>query len=70
MSDKVITQKSGYLDHIEYGDVVLADRSFDVHDDLALIGAQLEIPAFTIGKSQLSRGEVEKSRRLACSYSR
>lgn len=70
VSDKVITQKSGFLDHIEYGDVVLADRSFDVHDDLALIGAQLEIPAFTIGKSQLSREEVEKSRRLACSYSR
>ena len=65
MSDKVITQKSGFLDHIEYGDVVLADRDFNIHDDLALIGAQLEIPAFTRGKSQLSREEVEKSRRLA-----
>lgn len=65
VSDKVITQKCGILDHIEYGDVVLADRGFNIQDDLALIGARLEIPSFTRGKTQLSRAEVEKSRRLA-----
>ena len=65
VSDKVITQKSGLLDHLEYGDVVLADRGFNVHDELALVGARLEIPSFTKGKTQLSRAEVEKSRRLA-----
>jgi len=59
VSDKVITQKSGFLDHIEYGDVVLADRGFNIHNDLALIGAQIEITAFMRGKSQLSREEVE-----------
>ncbi len=38
---------------------------FNIHDELALIGARLQIPAFTKGKKQLSREEVEISRRLA-----
>ena len=53
MSDKVITQRCGFLDHIEFGDV-LADHGFNIHDDLAVRGAKLDIPAFTKGKSQLS----------------
>lgn len=57
-------QKCGLLNHIEYGDVVLADRGFNIHDDLAVIGASLEIPSFTKEKTQLSRAKVEKSRRL------
>ena len=61
----MITQKCGFLDHIDYGDVVLADRGFNIQDDLAVIGARLEIPSFTKGKTQLSRAEVEKSRRLS-----
>ena len=63
--DKVITQKSGFLDKIKYGDVVMADRGFNIHDELAINGARLEIPAFTKGKKQLSREEVEKTRQLA-----
>ena len=64
MSDKIITQECGYLDRIEYGDVVLADRGFNVADELAIRGATLEIPAFTKGKMQLTQKEVEKSRQL------
>ena len=65
VSDKVITQKCGFLDHIQRGDVVLADRGFNVRDDLAIAGAYLKIPAFTKGKSQLSQKEVETTRQLA-----
>ena len=53
VSDKVITQKSGFLQHIEPGDTVLADRGFTIAEDIALCGAKLEIPAFTRGKPQL-----------------
>lgn len=35
ISDKEITQKSGFLDKIEYGDWVMADRGFNVSDELA-----------------------------------
>ena len=42
----------------------MADRGFNIAEDLALYGAKLEIPAFTKGKKQLSQ-EVEYSQRLA-----
>ena len=65
MSDKVITQKCGFLDMIEGGDLILADRGFNIADELLIRGAKLEIPAFTKGKNQLSAREVEKSRQIA-----
>ena len=55
VSDKVITQRSGFLDLLEYGDHVLADRGFLVEDDIAAHSASLVLPSFTKGKSQLSQ---------------
>ena len=65
VSDKNLTQESGFLEKIEPGDVILADRGFTVRDDIAIHGGQLEIPAFTKGKKQLSQEEVEMSKQLA-----
>ena len=65
VSDKEITQKCGFLSFLEYGDEILADRGFNVEDDLAVCGAKLLLPSFTKGKNQLSQKEVEQSRRLA-----
>ncbi len=45
--------------------MVLADRGFNITDDIALHGAQLKIPAFTRGKKQLSLEEIEMSKRLS-----
>ena len=64
-SDKEITINSGYLDHLEYGDLVLADRGFTITEEVATRGAVLQMPAFTKGKSQLSQKEVDTSRKLA-----
>ena len=36
-----------------------------MQDDIAIKGGKLEIPAFTQGKQQLSREEVERSHQLA-----
>ena len=64
-SDKAITQKSGFLNILEYGDQVLADRGFLIEEELASRGATLAIPSFTKGVKQLSMKNVENSRRLA-----
>lgn len=64
-SDKVITQRSGYLDKLEHSDQVLADRGFLISEELASHGATLIIPAFTRGKSQLSAKEIELTRQIA-----
>ena len=65
VSDKILTQESGFLNHLEPGNVVLADRGFTIESDLAVYGAKLEIPSFTRGKSQLSQREVEYSKQLS-----
>ena len=50
--DKYITEHSGYLNNLLPGDIVLADRGFDV-------------PAFTKGREQLSVREIESTREIA-----
>ena len=64
-TDKCITMNSDFLRLLEYGDVVLADRGFDIADDIALHGATLFIPSFTRGKKQLSLQDVECSQKIA-----
>ena len=60
VSDKYITDHCGMLDHLIPGDVVLADRGFDISDSVGTMHAQLHIPAFTKGKTQLSALKQEK----------
>ena len=64
-SDKYITEHSGYLNNLLPGDIILADRGFDVADSVAVMGATLDIPAFTRGREQLSAGEIENTRKIA-----
>lgn len=64
-SDKHITEQCGILDKLTQGDVVLADRGFDIADSVGLYCATLHIPAFTKGKSQLSALDVARTRKLA-----
>ena len=51
ISDKELTRKSGLLDLLEPGDLVMADRGFEIEEDLMLIGVRLNIPPFLRGKS-------------------
>lgn len=55
ISDKQLTRQSGVLDLLESGDSVMADRGFDIQDDLTPLGVKLNIPPFLKGKSQLDR---------------
>lgn len=64
-SDKVITLRSGYLEMLQHGDQVLADRGFLIAEELASRHASLVIPTFTKGKSQLSAREIEQTRKIA-----
>lgn len=64
-SDKYITERCGILQHLLPGDVVLADRGFDIDECVALQGAKLFIPAFTRGKDQLTAKDVHATRAIA-----
>ena len=65
MSDKHLTEHCGILDKLLPGDVVLADRGFDIKESVGMMQAKLHIPAFTKGKSQLSAMEVTETRTIA-----
>ncbi|XP_063414252.1 uncharacterized protein LOC134696404 [Mytilus trossulus] len=68
VSDTEIVRSSGFISSIYHhpGDQILADRGFTLQDDFASVcSAELIIPAFTKGKSQLSAEEVETSRKMS-----
>ncbi|XP_046550799.1 uncharacterized protein LOC124260515 isoform X1 [Haliotis rubra] len=64
VSDRRIVKESGFLDNLNYGDDIMADRGFLIRDLLALRGCTLNIPPFAHGK-QLSKAAVKKTRRIA-----
>jgi hypothetical protein len=65
VSDKHLTENCGLLRHLLPGDMVLADRGFDVSESVSFYQAKLAMPAFMKGKDQLSPVEVEDSRSLS-----
>ena len=65
VSDKYLTEHCGILRKLLPGDVVLADRGFDIAESVGSMQAKLHILAFTKGKTQLSAVEVEETRKIA-----
>ena len=65
VSDKHLTENSGLLDHLTPGDVIFADRGFDVQESVAFYCSTIKIPAFTTGIKQLGGIEVEPIRQIA-----
>ena len=64
ISDKKITKDCGILDLLEPGDQIMADRGFDIADDLPS-GVTLNIPAFLNGNDQLTVKEETSTRKIA-----
>ena len=65
ITDKELTRKSGLLDMLESGDSVMADRGFDIQDDLTPLGVKVNIPPFMRGKTQLEESERIETKRIA-----
>ena len=65
VSDQQLTRKSGLMDLLEKGDSVMADRGFNIQDDLTHIGVRVNIPPFLKGKTQLEAEELVETRRIA-----
>ena len=65
VSDKKLTESCGFLDYLLPGDLVLADRGFDISDSVGLMCAEVKIPAFMKGRKQLSVADVISTRKIA-----
>ncbi|XP_065652898.1 uncharacterized protein LOC136080212 [Hydra vulgaris] len=66
--DKQMTKDCDINNLLEPGDSVMADRGFDIADDLPE-NVSLNIPPFLNGKAQLSQVDENETRNIACSYS-
>ena len=65
VSDLHITENCGLLQNLLPGDLVLADRGFNIQESVSFYCAEVKIPAFTRGKPQLSQMELDTTRELA-----
>ena len=58
-------ENCGFLCNILPGDVILADRGFNLSETVGMLYAELKVPAFTRDKSQLSISDVVNTRKIA-----
>ena len=74
ISDKQIVQRSGFLEilrkkviigEILKGDSVMADKGFDIHEDLNVLGLKLNIPPFLKDKVGFTEDDVIKTQTIA-----
>jgi len=65
ISDQMLTRKSGLMDLLEREDSVMADRGFNIQDDLTPLGVKVNIPPFLKGKKQLEPNELVETCRIA-----
>ena len=63
-SDKIVTQQSNIISHLNAGDLILADKGFLIHDLLPK-NIFLNLPAFLCGKTQFTKEEAVFSRKIA-----
>ena len=64
ISDKQLKKRSGLYNLLEAGDSIMADRKFDIQDDLTPLGVRLNVPLFLKGKPQLDAEEIVETRRI------
>lgn len=64
-SDKFITEDCGFLNKLQPGDLVIADRGFLITNSVKMCFAEVVTPAFTKGRKQLSAKEIETTRKTA-----
>ncbi|KAK3605553.1 hypothetical protein CHS0354_013194 [Potamilus streckersoni] len=60
-SDKYITEHCVFLSKLLPGDIVLADRAFNISDSIGMYCAKVITPSFTKGKAQFSPIDVENT---------
>ncbi|XP_026125674.1 uncharacterized protein LOC113107400 [Carassius auratus] len=64
-SDKHITEQSGFLDQLLPGDIVLANRGFNIRESVGMMCAEVKTPTVSNGHAELEVKDVEETRAIA-----
>ena len=64
-SDREIVHQSGFLEILDAGDRVMADRGFPIQNDLILRQCILEIPPSSSGQEQMTKSKVQQTKKVA-----
>ncbi|XP_059358734.1 uncharacterized protein LOC132097125 isoform X2 [Carassius carassius] len=64
-SDKHITEQSGFLNKLLPGDIVLANRGFNIRESVGMMCAEVKIPTVSNGHAELEVKDVEEPRAIA-----
>lgn len=64
-SDKFVCKDSGFYDQLDYGDEIMADRGFQITEELLLRHCHLVVPPGARLKSQMTAMECSKTKTVA-----
>ena len=64
-SDRHVTEGSVFPNNLLPGDLVLADRGFEVEESVGIMRAGVKTPAFTRAKCKMHSKNVGETRKLA-----
>ena len=64
-SDQEIVKQSNFLNILSPGDSVMADKGFNIRDELASVGAILEGPSFLKKNTQFTEAEINNNKAIA-----
>ena len=64
-TDRCLVVKSGFLDYIDKGDVIMADRGFQLHEEFLMREASLIVPPGKRGSNQMTRDKVLSTKKVA-----
>lgn len=64
-SDKEVFLQCGIMEYLDRGDSVMADRGFTIKSELSVIGVDLNMPPFLMGRDRLTPQEEIKTKRIA-----